>query len=125
MKITIDITLPEDFYTLLSIYQIKPDVFVQYLANQISFPVFYSHPTGSNRWATYFFLDFLESEESEYEVNEELEAKYLKVFKRAIGYNFDQTTDEFTKSEQAGREIMNQWLKAVLAERTRYITDNL
>jgi len=125
MKITIDITLPEDFSTLLSIYQIKPDELIQYLADLISFPAFYSHPIGRNRWATYFFLDFLESEESHYRVDEELEEKYLKTFRRAIGYNFDQSPDDIAKSEQAGRNIMNQWLKAVLAERARYITDNL
>lgn len=27
--------------------------------------------------------------------------------------------------EEAGRKVMSQWLKAVLAERTKYITDNL
>jgi len=125
METTINITLPEDFYTLCSIYQIKPEVFVQNFIDQVSFPSFYSNPTGSNRWVTFCFLNFLDLEESKYEVNEDLESQYLNLFSDAIRYNHDVNPEDMVQSVKAGREIMKQWLKAVLTERTKYITDNL
>lgn len=125
METAINITLPEDFYMLCSIYQIKPAVFVQNFIDQVSFPSFYSNPTGSNRWATFCFLNFLDVEESKYEVNEDLESQYLNLFSDAIRYNHDLNPEDMVKSVKAGREIMKQWLKAVLTERTKYITDNL
>lgn len=125
METAINITLPEDFHTLCSIYQIKPEVFVQNFIDQVSFPSFYSNPAGSNRWATFCFLNFLDLEESKYEVNEDLESQYLNLFSDAIRYNHDVNPEDMVKSVKVGREIMKQWLKAVLTERTKYITDSL
>lgn len=125
METAISITLPEDFHTLCSIYQIKPEVLVQSFIDQVSFPSFYSNPIGNNRWATFCFLNFLDVEESKYEVDEDLESKYLNLFNDAIRYNLDVSPEDMIKSVKSGREIMRQWLKAVLAERTKYITDNL
>ncbi len=119
-----NLNLPEDFTTLCTIYQIKPETMIQSFIDQVSFPGFYYNPTGRNRWATYFFLHFLDTEESKYEVDRELENKYLRIFNHTILQMFDQKEDE-SKAKDAARKVMRQWLKAALAERTRYITDNL
>lgn len=125
METAINVTLPEDFNTLCSIYQIKPEVLVQSFIDQVSFPSFYSNPIGSNRWATFCFLNFLDVEESKYQVDEGLETQYLVLFNEAVRFNLDVNPEDMIKSVESGREIMRQWLKAVLAERTKYITDNL
>lgn len=125
METIIKVTLPEDFMSLCTIYQIKPDFFIQTFINQVSFPVFYSQPHQNDRWATFFFLKFLDVEESAYEVNEDLEDQYLELFTRMVKQNFIDHQDDPIEVEKAAREIMNQWLKAVLAERSQYIIDNL
>lgn len=125
METPINITLSVDFYTLCSIYQIKPEYFIQTFIDQVSFPSFYSRPNDKDRWATFFFLQFLETEESNYDVNRELEEHYLSLFLKAIRCNFKDEPEDMSASVEAGRTMMNQWLKAVLAERAKYITDKL
>lgn len=125
METTIQLTLSEDFNTLCSIYQIKPEFFIQTFIDQVSLPEYYSRPNDKNRWGTLFFLQFLEVEYSHYRVNRELENKFLTSFNRAVKYNFDANPAHNETSLNTGREIMRQWLKAVLAERAKYITDNL
>ncbi|MBB5647657.1 hypothetical protein [Pedobacter cryoconitis] len=125
METPINITLSEDFNTLCSIYQIKPEYFIQTFIDQVSFPSFYSRPSDKDRWATFFFLQFLEIEESHYDVNRELEEHYLSLFRKAIRCNFKDDPEDIPASVEAGRNMMNQWLKAVLAERAKYITDKL
>ncbi|WP_158800215.1 hypothetical protein [Pedobacter sp. L105] len=124
METNIEVNLPVDFTTLCTIYQIKPETLIQLFINSLSFPCFYSNPMGSSRWATYLFLDYLDNEETVLEVDSELEEQYLTLFNRKILELLEQNGDT-RPSEEAGRKIMAQWLKAVLAERTKYITDNL
>ena len=125
MEIIINISLPEDFNTLCCIYQIKPEFFIQTFINQISFPDFYSRPNDKNRWATLFFLQFLDLEESHYEVNEELEEQYLRLFNQTMKCHFFDDDANNSNSLKVGRNIMRQWMKAVLAERSNYLTNNL
>ena len=125
MEANTKIHLPEDFNILCSIYQIKPESIIQSFVNEISFPSFYSRPNDTDRWATYFFLHFLDVEESKYEVNEDMEDHYLKRFTDVLKNNFENHRDDVLKAENDGREIMRQWHKAALAERARYLTDNL
>jgi len=58
METQIQLSLPEDFSMLCTIYQIKPELILEQFINQVSFPRFYSNPNGSEKWATYFFLTF-------------------------------------------------------------------
>ncbi|WP_158798660.1 hypothetical protein [Pedobacter sp. L105] len=125
METTIHITLSEDFETLCSIYQINPEYFVQQFINQVSLPEYYSSPSNNNRWGTLFFLQFLEVELSHYEVNRELEEHFLDTFDQAMQYNYDANPASCDTSMTTGRDIMRNWLKAVLAERAKYITDTL
>ena len=124
MKTSIQLDLPEDFSTLCTIYQIKPETFVQSFINQVSFPCFYSNPTSNDRWATYFFLNFLDAEEEHTEVNRELEEHYLNLFNKNLMQLLAQK-ENGADAEEAGRKVMEQWLKAILAERAKYITDYL
>ena len=125
METNMNITLPEDFNTLCSIYQINPENLIQSFVNEVSFPSFYSRPNDTDRWATYFFLHFLDVEETKYDVNEDMEDHYLKRFTDVLKHNFENHFDDVSKAENDGRDVMRQWHKAALAERARYITDNL
>lgn len=125
METTIHLTVSEDFETLCSIYQIKPEYFVQKFINQVSLPEYYSSPSNHNRWGTLFFLQFLEVELSHYEVNREFEDHYLLAFDQAMQYKYDTNPALSETSLSIGRNIMRQWLKVVLAERAKYITDHL
>ena len=125
METTIHLTLSEDFETLCSIYQIKPEYFIQTFIDQVSLPEYYSDPSNNNRWGTLFFLHFVEAELSHCNVNRKLENRFLTAFNQAMKYNFDAQSTAGESSMTTGRNIMRQWLKVVLAERTKYITDNL
>ncbi|WP_158799428.1 hypothetical protein [Pedobacter sp. L105] len=125
METTIHLTLSEDFETLCAIYQIQPEYFIQTFIDQVSLPEYYSDPSNSNRWGTLFFLHFVETELSHYNVDRKLEDRFLTAFNQAMKYNFDAQSSTCETSLATGRNIMRQWLKAVLAERTKYITDNL
>ena len=120
-----NLNLPEDFIILCSIYQIKPNVIVQTFIDQVSFPGFYSRPDGKDRWATLFFLHFLETEESQYEVNDEMEDEYLRKFTDALKQHFYPNTYDELRAAEKGRAVMRQWMKAALSDRTKYIMDNL
>lgn len=125
METTIKLELPEDFETLCSIYQIRPESFIQTFIDQVSLPGYYSRPNDKDRWGTLFFLQFLEVSPDLYEVNRELEEQYLEQFNRAMEYNFEANLAHSGKSLITGRDIMQQWLKATLAERAKYLTDSL
>jgi len=125
METTIQITLSEDFETLCSIYQIKLEYFIQTFIDQVSLPEYYSSPSSDNRWGTLFFLQFLEAELSHYNVNRELEDHYLVAFDQAMKYNYDANSAANETALTTGKNIMRQWLKAALAERAKYLTDNI
>lgn len=125
METTIQLTLPEDFNTLCTIYQIKPEYFIQTFINKISLPAYYSESNDKDKWGTLFFLQFLETEYEHYDVNRELENKFLTSFNRSMRYSFEANTTYNEATGITGREIMRQWLKAVLAERAKYLTDPL
>lgn len=125
METTINIHLSQDFNTLCCIYQIKPEFFLQTVVDQISFPSYYSNPIGNDRWATFCFLNFLQQEESNFQVDEDLEDKYLDLLDSSINYNLHADPEVTAKSLTRVKGIMKEWQKAVLAERTKYITDHL
>lgn len=124
METTIKVNLSEDFSALCCIYQIKPDVFFQTIADQISFPSYYSNPMGNDRWATFCFLNFLQEEESKYQVDEALQDKYFMELQASNIYNIYADNTELEESKSKIKGIMNQWLKAVLAKRSSYIIEN-
>jgi len=125
MKTSININLPEDFTTLCTIYQINPETFIQAFIEEVSFPQFYSRPTATDRWATFFFLNLLRKVDVSININEELEDEYLNKFNTALQSSFDTNGSDETAAQAAGRRVMKDWMKAVVAERARYLTDYL
>jgi len=125
MKINVQLTLKEDFNTLCSIYEIKPEMIIQSFIDQVSFPIFYSKTNENNSWAIYFFLQYLDSDEYQQEIDEDIQDIYLLLFTKVIALSFDRYPDDQLKAETVGRKIMRKWQKVVLAKRSRYLTDNL
>jgi len=125
MKTSININLPEDFTTLCTIYQTNPETFIQAFIEEVSFPTFYSRPTATDRWATFFFLNLLRKVDVSIHINQELEDEYLNKFNTALQSSFDTNGSDETAAQAAGRRVMKDWMKAVIAERARYLTDLL
>lgn len=125
MKTQMNINIPEDFSTLCTIYQIKPVTLIQLFADKLSFPCYYSNTTGNDRWATLFFLNFLDLDDSGYEVDEELEEQYLDTLTQTLLRLLEVDREDVAMKEEAARKIMRQWCKAVLSKRAQYLTDNL
>lgn len=125
MKTFINVNLPEDFTTLCTIYQINPETFIQAFIEEVSFPLFYSRPTATDRWATFFFLNLLRKVDVSVHINQELEDEYVNKFNVALQRSFDTNGSDETAAQAAGRSVMKDWMKAVVAERARYLTDHL
>ena len=125
MEVQLNLNLPEDFSNLCTIYQIKPENILQALMDQVSFPCFYSQANGKERWATLFFLNYLDQEKAVCNVDEELEDQYLKTFTDTVKQVSAQHPTEELKTEQAGRKVMEKWMKATVAQRASYLTNGL
>lgn len=125
MKIDLKITPTEDFTTLCSIYNIQPEMLIQSFIDQISFPCYYSKDEDDEKWALLFFLQYLDSDSYNEVINEKLQDYYLNIFSKVIAENLDSFPGDPLKAQEAGRKIIRKWHKAVLAERTKYITDQL
>ncbi|MCX2479360.1 hypothetical protein OQY15_09685 [Pedobacter sp. MC2016-15] len=123
METSIQISLTDDFKDLCCIYQIRPDVFLQTVIDQISYPKYYSNPLGHNRWATFCFLHFIQEEEPKYQVNQLIADKYLDLIDSSMSYNVHAQTTDIEIVYNKISKIMQQWLKEVLAQRSSYITD--
>lgn len=123
METTIQLDLPEDFDTLCSLYSIKPQQLIQSFINQVSLPRFYSNPIGNGRWATYFFLDYIDNDENNILVDRDLETKYLNLFNRHL-IDAVKESGNVSSSESEGRKILRLWHRDLLSKRSKYLTDN-
>ena len=125
METTIHLNLTEDFDTLCSIYQISPQNLLQAFTDQISYPVYFGNPNGEARWANDFFIYYLDEQPDRDSVETELEDYYFEKFNDAVKPKFKPGPAEVDRAIKIRRKIMAQWLKAILAERSKYITDHL
>lgn len=125
METTMNLNLPEDFMNLCSIYNIQPQQFIQSFVDNISFPSFYTGAQKDEKWATYFFLHYIESEGYGAATECDLENEYLQCFTDTLAANLEQYDDGGAKAREEGRGVIRKWHKAVLAERTKYIMDQL
>lgn len=116
METTIELNLSADFNDLCTIYQIKPEYFIQTFIDQVSFPEYYGRPGHRDRWATLFFLEFLRTQRSHYDVNRELEQQYLRLFRDSMMDKLEAGQANTPDFIEAGRDVMLQWVKAVLEE---------
>jgi len=123
MEITVNVQLPEDFMSLCTIYNIQPQQFIQSFINKVSFPSYYTGTSKQMKWATLFFLQYVEMAEQDSDTEYDLEDHYLQRFTDTLTENMK--NDGGAKARAAVRVVMMDWQKAVLAERAKYITDKL
>jgi len=123
MEITVNVQLPEDFMSLCTIYNIQPQQFIQSFINKVSFPSYYTGTSKQMKWATLFFLQYVEMAEQDSDTEYDLEDHYLQRFTDTLTENMK--NDGGAKARAAVRVVMMDWQKAVLAERAKYITDQL
>jgi len=123
MEITVNVQLPEDFMSLCTIYNIQPQQFIQSFINKVSFPSYYTGTSKQMKWATLFFLQYVEMAEQDSDTEYDLEDHYLQRFTDTLTENMK--NDGGVKARAAVRVVMMDWQKAVLAERAKYITDQL
>jgi len=74
---------------------------------------------------TLFFLQYIAMEEQDSDTEYDLEDHYLQCFTDTLAKNLEKSNDDGAKAREAGREVIRNWQKAVLAERAKYITDQL
>ena len=79
----------------------------------------------NTKWTTLFFLQYTELMEQDSDTEFDLEDHYLQYFTDTLAENMEKYKDGGAKAREAGREVIREWQKAVLAERARYITDEL
>jgi len=77
------------------------------------------------KWATLFFLQYVELKDQDSDTEFDLEDHYLQCFTDTLAKNMAKNNDGGAKAREAGREVIREWQKAVLAERAKYITDQL
>jgi len=125
METTIKIDVPEDLLSLCTIYNIRPQKVMECFAKNVSFPTYYTDVKGKNKWATLFFLQLIDAKEDETETDIELEEHYLQCFNDTLAIQMKEHNDDGAKAREAGRNVIRQWQKAVIAERAKYILDGL
>jgi len=118
--------LPEDFQQLCDIFQVQPTAVVKSILDKISFPFFYSHINETGRWPTFLFLELLDEnfDEKEMEFNE----PYLERINDAVKANLRGgigTPETKSKTEKAIRNVMREWHKNLAKARAKYLLDNL
>jgi len=125
METTIKLNVPEDLLSLCTIYNIQPQKVLECFAKNVSFPRYYTDVNGKNRWATLFFLQLLDGKEDETETDIGLEEHYLQHFNDTLAIQMEEHNDNGVKARAAGRNVIRNWQKAVIAERAKYILDGL
>lgn len=125
MEYQIKIDVPEDLMSLCMIYNIQPQKVIECFVQHVSFPSYYSEVNGKNKWATLFFLQMIDAKEDETETDIGLEDHYLQYFNDTLTAEKEKYDDGGVKAREAGRNVIRNWQKAVLAGRVKYITDQL
>lgn len=126
MEFELKTDLPEDLQHLCDIFQIQPVHIVKSILEKISFPYFYSHINETGRWPTFLFLELLDDnyDDKEMDFNEPYLEKIDIAVKTNLKSGFD-TPENKLRAEKAIRSVMREWHKNLAKERARYLTDNL
>ena len=125
METTVKIDVPEDLMNLCTIYNIQPQKVMECFAQHVSFPTYYTDVIGKTRWATLFFLQLLDAKEDETETDIGLEEHYLQHFTDTLAVQMKEHNDDGVKAREAGRNVIREWQRAVIAARAGYILDQL
>ncbi len=125
MKYTFELELSEDFHMLCDIFRIKPETIIQKIISRISFPFYYSNLNDKERWATLLLLDYLGTDHEITDEEFDFHRPYMDQLGDSVMGILRKDRDATKKAEAAARKVMKQWHKAVLAERAKYIIDDL
>jgi len=125
MSTNMNIEIPTDFAQMCYSVQQTPEQILQAVANTISYPLFYTTNDRNKRFGTYFFINHIQSPAFKGQINDSLEEHYFGQMETAIAESYEQNPRDEEKAIAAARKIMEQWAKAAIAERSRYLTDDL
>jgi len=125
MQTNMNINVCDEFVQMCQYSQLKPEEVLQSFAEQVSYPLFFTTKERRKKLATYFFIQLVQSPEFPGEINESLEEHYFTQMATAINESFAQNPGDEAKAIAIARKIMEQWAKAAIAERGRYLTDDL
>lgn len=125
MKYTFELELPEDFHMLCDIFKIKPETIIQKIISRISLPFYYSNLNDKERWATLILLDYLDTDYEIEDTEFDFHRPYMDELSDSVMPILGGNPDAHSEAEAAARKVMKQWHKAVLAERAKYIIDDL
>jgi len=125
MSTNMNITVSNDFAQMCRYSQQTPEEVLQSFADQVSYPLFFTTKDRNEKLATYFFIQLIQSPEFKGQINESLEEHYFMQMATAINESFAQYPGDEEKAIAIARKIMEQWAKSAVAERSRYLTDDL
>ena len=125
MQTNMNITVSNDFAQMCQYSQQTPEEVLQSFADQVSYPLFFTTKDRNEKLATYFFIQLIQSPEFKGQINESLEEHYFMQMAAAINESFAQHPGDDEKAIAIARKIMEQWAKSAVAERSRYLTDDL
>jgi len=125
MQTNMNINVPNEFAQMCQYSQQTPEEVLQSFADQVSYPLFFTTEDRNKKLATYFFIQLIQSPEFKGQINESLEEHYFMQMANAINESFAQYPGDEEKAIAIAREIMEQWAKSAVAERSRYLTDQL
>lgn len=108
MERTIKIELPDDFRMLCEIFNYDPQSVIQEFIDRISLPEYYYDPHDPHRWATLFFLDYMDHFAAEQEHPGEVHDKFIRKLNKKI-----KSAKSARKTKEACREVLEEWHKAI------------
>lgn len=116
MNINVHINPTEDFHILCDLFNVEPQVLLQKFVEKISFPFYYSQPDGNERWATLFFLSYIEEGKRNTAEMAEHEP-FMNELAEVVFKHLESGHQNSAKAELAGRKLMKKWHKQVMAKR--------
>lgn len=108
MKKAIRIELPDDFCTACEIFGLPPEEVIQEFTRRVSLPVYFSEREDRHRWATLFFLDYIDHLAPKRRQPEDIHEKYMHLLNKRT-----ETAKNSRAREKAGRQVLLEWRKAV------------
>jgi len=125
MPTNMNINVSNEFAQMCHYSQQTPEEVLQAFADQVSYPLFFTTKDRNKKLSTYFFIQLVQSPEFKGQINESLEEHYFMQMASAINESFAQFPGDGERAIAIARKIMEQWAKSAIAERSRYLTDDL
>ena len=125
MQTNVTLNLSNEFLEMCQYSQQNPEDVLQSFADEVSYPLLLTTKDRNKKLATYFFIQLIQSPDFKGQINESLEEHYFSQMATAIDESYAQYPGDQEKAVAVARQIMEQWAKAAIAERGRYLTDDL